>query len=221
MGFKKRMGGERWLLMRSSSARPEDAPQAAYLMYLSCPNMAEVLFGGPESNAIRALRELFPIPNHLYSYTHTFVAEQDGRVVDLFLGFDKNAWEGAQQAMGREVRFRWFKIIRPWHLPRMILAIIDLARTFEPLSGEDYLIQMLAVLPEVRRQGVATRLMEYAADQARAKGLRRLVLDVFVENEGARRFYESVGFHPVKMVTDPGFCRQFGVQGSIRMLKEV
>ena len=202
-------------------ARPEDAPQASYLMYLSGPEFAETIFGGPESNTIRVLRELFPIPNHLYSYTHTFVAEREGRVVGLFLGFDKGRWEVAQRAMGREIGLRWFKIIRPCHLPRMILAIIDLARTFEPLSDEDYLIEMLAVLPEMRRQGIATQLMEFAADQARSKGLRRLVLDVLAENEVARRFYEHVGFQAVKTVTDPRFCRRFGVQGAIRMVKLV
>jgi len=101
----------------------------------------------------------------------------------------------------------------------MILAIIDLARTFEPLSDEDYTIQMLAVLPEMRRRGIATQLMEFAADQARSKGLKRLVLDVLIENEGARRFYEHVGFRAVKTVIDPRFCRRFGVHGSIRMVK--
>jgi len=123
--------------------------------------------------------------------------------------------------MGREIGFGWFKVVRPWHLVRMILAIIDLARTFEPLSDENYTIQMLAVLPEVRRRGIATQLMGFAAEQARSKGLKRLVLDVLIENEGARRFYEHMGFRAVKTVTDPRFCRRFGVQGSIRMVKPI
>ncbi|HEC35680.1 MAG TPA: N-acetyltransferase, partial [Anaerolineae bacterium] len=175
----------------------------------------------PESNATRVLRRLFPIPNHLYSHTYAFVADADGEVVGLFLGFDKKEWEAAQRAMGREIGFGWFKVVRPWHLVRMILAIIDLARTFEPLSDENYTIQMLAVLPEVRRRGIATQLMGFAAEQARSKGLKRLVLDVLIENEGARRFYEHMGFRAVKTVTDPRFCRRFGVQGSIRMVKPI
>jgi ribosomal protein S18 acetylase RimI-like enzyme len=202
-------------------ARPEDAPQAAYLMYFSGPGPAETIFGGPESNAIRVWRELFPIPKHMYSYTHTFVAERGGRIVGLFLGLDKETWEAAQRAMGREIRFKWFKIIQLRHLLQMILAIIDMARTFEPLLDEDYTIQMLAVLPGMRRQGIATQLMEFAADQARSKGLKRLVLDVLIENEGARRFYERVGFQAVKTVTDPRFCKRFGVQGSMRMVKPI
>jgi ribosomal protein S18 acetylase RimI-like enzyme len=202
-------------------ARPEDAPQAAYLMYLSGPGPSETIWGGPASNAIRAWRELFPIPNHMYSYSHAFVAERNGQVVGLLLGLDPKRWEMAQRAMGREIRFKWFKIIRLRHFPRLIGAIIAMARTFEPLSDEDYTIQALAVLPEMRRQGVATGLVEHATDQTRSKGLQRLVLDVLIENEGARRFYEHMGFREVKRITDPRFCRWFGVQGSIRMTKEI
>lgn len=203
-------------------ARPEDAPQAAYLMYLSGPGPAETIWGGPASNAIRVWRELFPVPNHIYSYSHTIVAEREGKLVGLIAGLDPETWETAQRAMGREVRFKWFKIVRPWHFPRLIGAIIAMARTFEPLAAdEDYSIQMLAVLPEARRQGIATRLIEHAADRARSKGLKRLVLDVIIDNEGARRFYEHAGFREVKRITDPRFCRWFGVQGSIRMAKEI
>jgi ribosomal protein S18 acetylase RimI-like enzyme len=202
-------------------ARPEDAPQAAYLMYLSGPGPSETIWGGPASNAIRVWRELFPIPNHMYSYSHAIVAEQNEQVVGLLLGLDPKTWEMAQRAMGSEIRFKWLKIIRLRHLPRLIGAIINMARTFEPLSDEDYTIQALAVLPEAHRQGIATRLMESAADQARSKGLKRIVLDVLIDNEGARRFYEHVGFQEVKRITDPRFCRWFGVEGSIRMAKEI
>lgn len=203
------------------SAEPEDADQAAYLMYLSGPGPSETIWGGPASNAVRVWQELFPIPKHMYSYSHALVAEQNNRVVGLLLGLDPKSWEMAQRAMGSEIRFRWFKIIRPWHFPHLIGAIINMARTFEPLSDEDYSIQALAVLPEARRQGIATRLMESAADRARSKGLKRVVLDVLIDNEGARRFYERMGFREVKRITDPRFCRWFGVQGSIRMAKDI
>jgi ribosomal protein S18 acetylase RimI-like enzyme len=209
-------------------ARPEDAPQAGYLMYLSGPAPSETIWGGPASNAIRVWRELFPIPKHMYSYSHAFVAERNGQdfelsraVVGLLLGLDPKTWEMAQRAMGNEIRFKWLKIIRPWHFPRLIGAIINMARTFEPLSDEDYTIQALAVLPEARRQGIAKRLMESAADQARSKGLNRMVLDVLIDNEGARRFYEHMGFREVKRITDPRFCRWFGVEGSIHMAKDI
>jgi ribosomal protein S18 acetylase RimI-like enzyme len=209
-------------------AEPEDAEQAGYLMYLSGPGPSETIWGGPASNATRVWRELFSIPHHMYSHSHALVAEWNGldfdpsqAIVGLLLGLDPKSWEMAQRAMGSEIRFRWLKIIRLWHFPRLIGAIINMARTFEPLSDEDYTIQALAVLPKARRQGIATQLMESAADEARSKGLKRIVLDVLIENEGARQFYERVGFREVKRITDPRFCRWFGVQGSIRLAKDI
>jgi ribosomal protein S18 acetylase RimI-like enzyme len=166
-------------------------------------------------------RELFSIPRHIYSHSHALVAERDGQVVGLLLGLDPKTWEVAQRAMGSEIRFKWLKIIRPWHFPRLIGAIINMASMFEPLSDEDYTIQALATLPAARRQGVATQLMESAVDQARSNGLKRIVLDVLIENKDARRFYERLGFREVKRITDPRFCRWFGVQGSICMAKEI
>jgi ribosomal protein S18 acetylase RimI-like enzyme len=209
-------------------AEPEDAEQAGYLMYLSGPGPSETIWGGPASNAIRVWRMLFSIPHHMYSHSHALVAERNGQdfdhsraIVGLLLGLDPSSWETAQRAMGSEIRFKWLKIIRLWHFPRLIGAIINMARTFEPLSDEGYTIQALAVLPEARRQGIATQLIESAADQARSKGLKRIVLDVLIENQGARQFYERVGFREVKRITDPRFCRWFGVQGSIRMAKDI
>lgn len=201
-------------------ARPEDAPVAARLQYLAGPGIAMALFGKPESNAIRVLTELFPIPDHMFSYTHACVAERDDQVVGLLLGFDGKTMEAAERAAGR-IGFRLFKIIRPWHIPRLVLGIIDLERASVPVSDEEWLVQMIAVLPEVRRQGIGRQLMEFAESQAQSKGLKKLVLDVIVENEGARRFYERLGFQAVKTVTDARFCRRFGIQGSIHMVKSI
>lgn len=201
-------------------ARPEDEPVASRLMYDCGPNLALTIFGKPESHAIRAFAEVFPLPDHMQSYTHAFVAESDGDVVGLFLGFDKKTWEASKRASSK-IGFRWLKLIRPWHTPRMIQAIIDLNRTLVPILDEDYCIQYLAVLPELRGQGIGRQLMEFAEGRARAKGLKKVVLDVLVENEGARRFYEELGFRGTKAVTDQGFCKRFGVQGSIRMVKPI
>ena len=200
-------------------ARPEDAPQAAHLMYLSAPSVALTIFGGGETNVVRIFGEPFPIPNHIYSYTHAFVAERGGSIAGLFAGFDRKTWEAAAPAVITEIGFRWFRIVGLLHLPRIISAAMDLIRAFHPPSDGEYIIHMLAVLPEMRRQGIGTQLVEYAAHQARCKGLNRLVLDVLIDNEGARRFYESVGFQAIKAVRDSRYCRRFGVKGSLRMAK--
>lgn len=45
-----------------------------------------------------------------------------------------------------------------------------------------------------RRQGIATKLMEFMKADAAAKDFDRIELDMWEFNEGALKFYESVGF---------------------------
>lgn len=52
----------------------------------------------------------------------------------------------------------------------------------------------LWVAPEARRQGVARRLAEHGAAWCRARGFRRMKLEVGAGNAAARAFYASLGF---------------------------
>lgn len=52
----------------------------------------------------------------------------------------------------------------------------------------------MAVLPDSRRRGVARELVQRLLADARARGDRRLVLEVIEQNSAAVRLYESVGF---------------------------
>jgi ribosomal protein S18 acetylase RimI-like enzyme len=54
----------------------------------------------------------------------------------------------------------------------------------------------IALLPEVQRQGVGAALVGALIDEARSTG-KRLRHMVFVLNEGARRFYERLGFRVI------------------------
>ena len=50
------------------------------------------------------------------------------------------------------------------------------------------------VAPDARRQGVARRLLERASDWGRARGYRKLKLEVAATNAAARALYGSNGF---------------------------
>ena len=56
----------------------------------------------------------------------------------------------------------------------------------------------MALFPEFRHQGIGTRLLERAAENARARGLRELSLIVFEQNAGAKRLYERSGFREIR-----------------------
>ncbi len=55
-------------------------------------------------------------------------------------------------------------------------------------------INNLAVLPEERRTGVATTLLEYVLKEGAALGARRATLEVRRSNDAARLLYERFGF---------------------------
>jgi GNAT superfamily N-acetyltransferase len=64
-------------------------------------------------------------------------------------------------------------------------------------DDEAAVIQRLYVRPAARGHGVARKLMQHAADRARALGYRRLVLDTDKDQlQGAYQLYLSLGFTP-------------------------
>jgi ribosomal-protein-alanine N-acetyltransferase len=55
-------------------------------------------------------------------------------------------------------------------------------------------INTLAVTAERRRQGLATRLLDFVFTEAAAAGVRRATLEVRRSNDAALRLYERLGF---------------------------
>jgi GNAT superfamily N-acetyltransferase len=65
-------------------------------------------------------------------------------------------------------------------------------------GSEDCWLEDLFVTERARGGGYGRELVEGAFESARARGVRRIELDVNEQNESALRFYESLGF-----TTDP------------------
>lgn len=63
-----------------------------------------------------------------------------------------------------------------------------------PASPADAELKQLYLIPAFKGAGVGAGLMEWALDQARDVGARRIVLSVWVDNHRARRFYARHGF---------------------------
>jgi GNAT superfamily N-acetyltransferase len=61
-------------------------------------------------------------------------------------------------------------------------------------GADDCWLEDLFVTEAARRGGHGRALVEAALESARARGCRRIELDVNEQNTGAIRFYESLGF---------------------------
>jgi ribosomal protein S18 acetylase RimI-like enzyme len=57
-------------------------------------------------------------------------------------------------------------------------------------------VEILAVDPRARGQGLASRLMNEAESWARASGFDRITLNVFFTNQAAREIYQHLGYSP-------------------------
>lgn len=79
-----------------------------------------------------------------------------------------------------------------WSLP--ILAMMEHA----PESQEVYL-DMIAVGPQARGQGVGRALINAVEHKARTMGKSKLTLQVVGTNPGAKKLYEQLGFRTVKV----------------------
>jgi len=64
------------------------------------------------------------------------------------------------------------------------------------LVGEDAHIVTLAVAPDYREQGLASRLMMNLIDAGRGSGARHLTLEVRESNQAALELYRKFGFEP-------------------------
>lgn len=201
-------------------ARPQDAPTGARLMYYAGAHYMLAFFGSPERKAFKVLRRMFPLPGHMTSYTHAFVVEDRGNVVALFSGFDGKRWRASKRASWIYGPVWW--IAAPlWQIPKMIFAFNEFDKSIPPVLEDEYYVEHLAVLPEKRGQGIGKQLMDFAETLAKAKALERVVLDVEIGNERARRLYKRLGFMEAKFAIDKKYCKKFGFQGSIRMVKSI
>lgn len=68
------------------------------------------------------------------------------------------------------------------------------------VRGEDAWIGGVGVVLPARRSGFGDALMRGLHDQARARGIRRVWLEVIVENTGAFALYEKLGYRTVRDV---------------------
>jgi len=93
-----------------------------------------------------------------------------------------------------------------------------LDRIQPPVPRDSLYVSSLAVAPGHRSKGVGGELMREAVELARWRKFAVVTLDVGVENEGARRFYERAGFVEVeRRMTSERERRMIPTAGSLRM----
>lgn len=198
-------------------AAPEDAAECAELVYMPMGRLADFLFGFDDpAFARRVLERLFAQHANRFSYEFADVTQIEGQVTGLLLGYPEHAMQHMQLSM-----FRQLSAIYDWgQMLRFLRRTLPLARLAEAEAGE-FCIFSLAVRPEFQGRGIGTRLMRHAETRARQAGLAVCSLGVEVDNDGARRLYERLGYQVVATVRVPHLEARIGYPGFHRMTKHL
>jgi len=156
----------------------EDAPLLAELVNYAGEGLPLYLWGqmaGPgeaawEVGCQRAARE-----EGSFSYRNATIIEHDEQCGGCLIGYEIPDNAGPI----------------PEDMPAMFVPMQEL----ENLAPATWYINVLAVLPQFRGQGLGTKLMALANKTAEALGKRGISVIVSDANAGARRLYERCGYN--------------------------
>lgn len=197
------------------SADPTDAGLASRLVKLSMGELADYLFGDVRLSVDEILAGLFALKGNRFSWEIADVTRWDDEPAGIMLSFP--GWEITRRNITTGIGL--FKLCGLMDLLRLSVRASSIAQGVETYRDEYYLSN-LAVLPDLQRRGIGSRLLEHLEDKAHTVGLKKCSLIVDIENSAARRLYEHCGYRVVFTKTYPGPAGNAHA-GYHRMLKEL
>lgn len=128
-----------------------------------------------------------------FSASNVHVAVDDGVIAGAYIGLPRLRLERA-----RKTDFLTLLAGVERHERPELQARLQASRSgFVPLDTDDFYLSALAVAATGRRRGVGRTLLEHCLVEAQASEATKVRLDVWEDNETARRFYDSCGFRQI------------------------
>jgi ribosomal protein S18 acetylase RimI-like enzyme len=199
------------------TVRPAAADDGADdLLYLSARRYYDA-YAGSEAAARRMLRRVHLRTGHPASVALARVAEAEGRVVGVIVGFPSADGD----ALARHFLTLTAPRIPPWRWPRLVRHLNAAAGLSPSPADGSWYVDALAVAEDARRQGVARALLADAEAIARATGADGVSLDTGLENAAARRLYEASGYEQrdIRRARDERAARAVGGAGFVGFYK--
>ncbi|WP_155286178.1 GNAT family N-acetyltransferase [Lacticaseibacillus zhaodongensis] len=168
--------------MNIRPAVASDGVQAAPLIKIVFDEMEiPEIMAMPTAEVDKVFAEAFKVPAYRYSYAHTVVAEQDGELLGVCVGYPAEAEDHIDDAFA------------PF-LPQVgITDGRDLFPDHESFPGEWYL-DLLAVKASARGRGIGTKLLQDAIVRRGQAGDTRVGLLCDLVNPKAQALYSRLGF---------------------------
>ena len=206
-------------------ARPKDASFLAWVIITSGRahvqrGIWEVILGGTEEECLAFLQKLVVTKTpHLFHYSCFLVAEVDGHPVAALGGYDPRSL--GYPALRKAV----IEVVQKLGMSEPDKAAS--ARSERVLScipedvGGAWVIDSVATVPEFRRQGIVSRLLEKILAKGRKQGFRRAQINMYIGNTPAQKAYEKHGFKVVDEKRHPAFEEEIGSPGMARLLRDL
>lgn len=176
------------LIFRPAESR--DVDQAVPLIYSSGPAAFDYAFKRAGVTAEDFLRAAFVDGAGMFGYPRHWVGEMGGRVVAAGTGYSGEVNLRNMLAATRQIMLCY----GPVSAVPVMLNGLRLERIIQPPPKQTYYLAHLGVNPDLRGEGIGTRLVEHLLKLGRAAGFQWAALDVAVSNPLAQALYERLGF---------------------------
>jgi ribosomal protein S18 acetylase RimI-like enzyme len=206
-------------------ARSRDASFLAWVILISGRahvqrGIWEVILGGREQDCLTFLQFLTITQTpHLFHRSCFLVAEVGGRPAAALGGYDPKSlgYPTLRKAI-KEVTYKiGFSGPDPEAMKRSqgVLSCIP-----EDVEGA-WVVESVATVPELRRQGITSKLLEKMLERGRSQGFRRAQINIYVGNIPAQRLYEKHGFRIMDEKRHPDFEKEIGSPEMARLLRDL
>ena len=207
------------------SARPKDASFLAWVIITSgrahvLRGIWEVILGGTEEECMAFLQMLVVTKKpHLFHYSCFLVAEADGHPVAALGGYDPRSlgYPALRKAIVEVVHKRGLSEAdkaASTRSEKVLCCIPDEA------EGA-WVIDSVATVPEFRRQGIVSKLLEKILEKGRKQGFRRAQINMYIGNTPAQKAYEKHGFKVNEEKRHPAFEEEIGSPGMARLMRDL
>jgi ribosomal protein S18 acetylase RimI-like enzyme len=176
---------------RVRRAREAEIPALAPLLFMPAERMYERI--APDRR--RALR-LIEADLRGGMLDVTWVAEVDGAIAGAMVAYPYRDDVARARALLRVALRR----SPPWRWPAIARVFLRGHRHNPRHPADSLYVDALAVLPEFRRRGVASALLEHAAQTAAMRGLSGVSLNTAETNAAAVALYRRCGFEVADVV---------------------
>ncbi len=214
------------MAIRLRRGTANDAEFLAWVMFTASRahltrGLWDLIVGADEAGCLEYLRRLaLAEPRSLYHCESFLIAESDGARAAALCGFQTHgAWEIVGDAMaGVQRDLGWTEEQSAASYQR--LAPIWAACMPRDI-GADFAIESVATLPEYRRRGLISALMDEVLGNATARRCRLAQVTTYIGNDAAQSAYEKSGFTVLdeKRCADSG--KILGVPGFVRLTRQL